>query len=644
MSILDFDYINEISTDLYISLKNRSSKDPRIIEVEELQTKSGLPNLRVTHSTGKVTLHSNYDVNKECEKLYQKTQFENRKLFIVLGIGMAYHIDFLVEKHPEAEIIIVEPSYKILEQVVRMRNLLHIFRNLKLKVLISTDPVELGNFISQLYNVHAYSGLQFFNLPCYEKIFAAEWETVKKTFKKNFSKYTVNTLTIMEAGDEYTENCMLNAGHMNKFPWAYRLFGKFKNIPAIVVSAGPSLHRHAELLKDLDEQAVIIAVDTAYPILKNWGISPHFVCSADPTSGNYIHLQNVSVDDAFMIIEPMTYHEIASLPQAKAFMTSFNGYYSQYFAQYAKNPSNLISWGSIASTCFDLARNLECDPITFIGQDFAYSDFLYHCPGTRFDEKYKETIRRHPGMYLYDSYASWHIRRIDPLKVELAEDLNGEPILTSKNMILYAQWFEEQFANTKQTVINASEKGILKNNCRIMNFKDVIETYMIKKHSIRKVVQEVYAEHEDFNSTELVDDLSTKIQQLTNANEKAQNLQNKCHELIQLKHMLEDQKSNSRVSTLLNEITNELDCGLQGQTFKQWIDHENQKAELFFKRKLGTLVGDKINPNLVDELANNYYGLIESRIACFNKIKTNLKLAQNSIQGLSQAERLMECE
>ena len=55
MSILNFDYINEISTDLYSSLKNRSSNDPRIVEIEELQTKSGLPNLRVTHSTGKVT-------------------------------------------------------------------------------------------------------------------------------------------------------------------------------------------------------------------------------------------------------------------------------------------------------------------------------------------------------------------------------------------------------------------------------------------------------------------------------------------------------------------------------------------------------------------------------------------------------------
>ena len=75
----------------------------------------------------------------------------------------------------------------------------------------------------------------------------------------------------MEAGNEYTENCMRNAPAMQKFPWAYRLFEKFKQIPAIIVSAGPSLYYQLDQLKNLNEQAVIIAVDTAYPILKRMG-------------------------------------------------------------------------------------------------------------------------------------------------------------------------------------------------------------------------------------------------------------------------------------------------------------------------------------------------------------------------------------
>ena len=44
------------------------------------------------------------------------------------------------------------------------------------------------------------------------------------------------------------------------------------------------------------------------------------MCSADPTSGNYIHLHDIEIND-FMIVEPMTYHEIVSLAGIKAFMT-----------------------------------------------------------------------------------------------------------------------------------------------------------------------------------------------------------------------------------------------------------------------------------------------------------------------------------
>lgn len=643
MAEVTFDYLKEISPDLYRNLINRSLTDSRIIELEAMETKTGLPNIRVTHSKGKMTLHSNYDVIKECEKLYQKMEFDSKKLIIVFGIGMAYHIDFLTEQNPHTEILVVEPSYKILEQTIRMRDLSHLFKNSRLRLLISHSPEELGNFISQLYNVHAHSGLQFFNLPSYEKIFMAEWETIKQTFRKNFSKFTVNTLTIMEAGNEYTENCMRNAGLMNKFPWAYRLFGQFRNIPAIVVSAGPSLHKHIEQLKNLDEQAVIIAVDTAYSILMNWGISAHFVCSADPTSGNYIHLQNAMVKDSYMIIEPMTYHKIARLPDVRAFMTSFNGYYSSYFAEYAKDRSNLVSWGSIASTCFDLARKLECNPITFVGQDFAYSDFLYHCPGTRFDEKYVENIKRNPSMYLYDSYASWHIRRIDPLKVELAEDLNGEPVFTSKNMTLYAQWFEEQFLSTQQTVINASERGILKNNCKLMKFAEVVQTHMQQKYPIRKSLQKIYQENEDYHADKLVNDIDSKLNQLSNAIQVAHQLTTQCRQLIEIKETDIRSKYEDEVRRILNHISANLGCGLQDAIFNQWIDHENQKAELFFKRKIGTLVGQKISPSMVEELANHYYGLIESRIVCFQKIQANFKIAQESLQEYHlQSEQSME--
>ena len=72
MGSLDFEYLKNISPNLYQTLLNRSAQDPRINEIESIKTKSGLPNLKISHKTGKMTLHSNYNMEKEYEKLYAK--------------------------------------------------------------------------------------------------------------------------------------------------------------------------------------------------------------------------------------------------------------------------------------------------------------------------------------------------------------------------------------------------------------------------------------------------------------------------------------------------------------------------------------------------------------------------------------------
>lgn len=249
MASVNFEYLKDISPNLYSTLLNRATNDPRIIGIESIKTKNGSANMIISHGGGKMTLHSNYNVDKESEKLYEKMKFDSKKLTIVYGVGLLYHVDFLLRKHPDTDIVIVEPCYKILEQAIRERDMKPIFTNPKVKLLISNEPSELGQFITQIFNFQIHSGLQFLNLPAYEKIFSEEWEIVKETFRKQFAKFTINTLTIMEAGNEYTENCMRNTPAMQKFPWAYRLFEKFKQIPAVIVSAGPSLYYQLDQLK-----------------------------------------------------------------------------------------------------------------------------------------------------------------------------------------------------------------------------------------------------------------------------------------------------------------------------------------------------------------------------------------------------------
>ena len=54
-----------------------------------------------------------------------------------------------------------------------------------------------------------------------------------------------------------------------------------KTKTAIIVSTGPSLNKQLELLKQVQNHATIISVDSSYPILKAHGIKPDYVTSIE---------------------------------------------------------------------------------------------------------------------------------------------------------------------------------------------------------------------------------------------------------------------------------------------------------------------------------------------------------------------------
>ena len=608
--IQDLTYLKEAAPDLLKLLTSGELQDHRVSSVERITTRSGEPNLRIHSGQGEMTLHSNYSPQREGEKLLAKSEYNKRFFTIVFGLGLGYHIDALIEQHPDAELIIVEPCYKILETAIQVRDLSPYFKNRRFKILISSNAEELAKYLCDLYNFYRYAGVEVMELPSYNSLFRCEWEMVKSKFMQAISKYTINSITIMESEGDFTQNCMKNVRYFNNFPWARHLFSKFEGIPAVIISAGPSLHLQFERLRNLQEQAVLICVDTAYSILKGQGISPHLVCTADPTPGNFIHLKNMDVSSTYVVVEPMSFHEILEMEGLQAFITTFNGYYSKYLSEFASGPEALISWGSIASTCFDLARNMGCGPIIFVGQDFAHSDFLYHCPGSNFDAGYTDTLEDIPNFHLFKSLQTFHIQRILEYKLYPETDVNGETVYCQKNMRLYAKWFHDEFKKTSTPVINASERGILKENCHLMNFQQVVDQVLIKTYPIRETLHQLYTDHRDFNHAGLLEDIDSKLTELKSAETTAEQLQKSCMELFAHKNDTEDLEGKEIIRDLFNQLAMQSECGVKDRYILDWIDHENQKAEMFFKREIGKMVGQKMTAELIETTANHYFNFL----------------------------------
>ena len=57
-----------------------------------------------------------------------------------------------------------------------------------------------------------------------------------------------------------------------------------KDIPAVIVSAGPSLDKNVHLLKKIQGKALIITVDASIRAVIQAGVRPDILCTIDPNS------------------------------------------------------------------------------------------------------------------------------------------------------------------------------------------------------------------------------------------------------------------------------------------------------------------------------------------------------------------------
>jgi len=162
-------------------------------------------------------------------------------------------------------------------------------------------------------------------------------------------------------------------------PGVLELQGLFENIPAILISAGPSLDKNIHLLHEVANSAVLVAVDAAVKPLLARGIEPHFVLSVDPQTHNGAHFDDVRLERTRMVLEASVYPKTMRQFAGRRFVASLEGSFYQFLMQYVEEKGQLKGWGSVATLAFDFARKLGCDPIIFLGQDLSFTGGRTYC-------------------------------------------------------------------------------------------------------------------------------------------------------------------------------------------------------------------------------------------------------------------------
>ncbi|MBT5471005.1 MAG: DUF115 domain-containing protein [Nitrospina sp.] len=284
----------------------------------------------------------------------------------------------------------------------------------------------------------------------------------------------VKSATLLRFNQIWQRNFLSNRNAIERNPGVIALKNKFRDIPCIVVGAGPSLDKNIRYLRKACEKAIILCCDAALKPLLSQGIVPNFVVVLDPQEEIARFLSNVPQHGITLVVPTIVHPNILEMWQGEVL----------FFNKFAPDIPTLVEiqkmvpqvgiltpGGTVLSVTYDLAFQAGCNPILFIGQDLSYPKKNSHSHGSEAAGKgLKAMVERQKD------------------SIVLETDMNYQQLRTLKSMSVSKQWFSWAFTTWKRdnpvVVSNCSEAGILTDHCSLLTLNEAIYKFCKTKVNI----------------------------------------------------------------------------------------------------------------------------------------------------------------
>ena len=443
----------------------KDKNDNLDISLEVIETKSKKYSAKVFKDGKSIFLHSAYEPEKEANALIKEIEKDTDLIFI-FGIGAGYLINAV--KKLNVSVAVIEPSIKFFNLLIDNFKLDKILEDNITFFIGGEDIEDIEKFIS-LTNTKK---VKFLITRSYVNLFGEEALFYQSKVLSIVDKKIININTISRFDKLWAYNIASNVAKISTHYGVNKFFDKYKNIPAVIVSAGPSLEKNIIKLKEMKNKALIIAVDTAMKPLFSHNISPHFVITIDPQKKNSKYFRNVDFKDCVLIAESSVDKEaIDSFNGAIYFISSIFPL-AKYFMGELGNRGDITTGGSVSTAAYDFAIRIGANPIIMVGLDLSFPNYQTHIKGSYHEENFFTEI------YKLDSYDSRIYKVLIAGNLREEKNIYNEKVWTDSRFDMYKNWYEEQCEkNNKINFYNATEGGIIINGMENIKLEELIKKF-----------------------------------------------------------------------------------------------------------------------------------------------------------------------
>ncbi|MGG0662686.1 6-hydroxymethylpterin diphosphokinase MptE-like protein [Viridibacillus arvi] len=398
--------------------------------IEVVSSKSSLPILKVNN----FYLHSKYDPKKEAEQ-FANSQFTENHVHILFGYGYGYFANALKKKCKENEhLLIIDPIYKKSKDIVEQKDF-EIIRDVNEKTIENA----LNNLLKD-YNTN----VKIICSPNYDRILPKEYKIVLKTVKEILSVNRIFFNTVNYFAEIWQENYIRNIFHIFEDE-SLSVLEDCYNLPVVIAAGGPSLTKQIPLLKEMQNNVLIIAAGSTVNTLLHYNIEADFIVSVDGSIVNYKHFENNTFENSHLIYSTKNHYDIRKQfkKTAFSFIPAFEpGVYDHVKQITQKQLPTLLGGSSVANYALVIAQYISSGPIALIGQDLAYTDNQTHAKYNKHFANINDDYKENRGTFYTDGY-------------------NGDEVLTDVAFLSMKKGFEQiaEVSSKRERLYNCTEGG-----------------------------------------------------------------------------------------------------------------------------------------------------------------------------------------
>lgn len=411
---------------------------------------------------------------------YRKLTYKS--VLLVMGLSDGRVLNKLLEEiEQEVTIVVYEPSKALFLHTLHYYNCSALLESDAVVWVVGNEDEEkelLRNVLSIVLDVDNMLNVKVLVQGNYDRLFEDDIQSALRVLRKCIMKLRVEWNTNVLFSENLVENTLKNAKYLYKHYAVDALFHTLpKDVPAIVVAAGPSLDRNIDELKLAQGKACILACDTALKPLLRRGIIPDFFFVVDPSKPMEL-FENEQVWDIPLVAGIsipsgiMKKHRGAKILCLDSYIQfdMLNEIFGDSITDPKHTMSDLPTGGSVATTAFSAARLMGARTIILVGQDLAFSAEKEHAEGT----------------FLND-------RRTEDISDEVfVEDIYGHRVKSRGDFKMYLDWYEEELERYPElTVIDATEGGAKIHGTQLSTLKQAVQKYCVQDFDSKEYLKSI---------------------------------------------------------------------------------------------------------------------------------------------------------